>query len=571
MLFCETHLKDNKGLQIDGYSFCGKARNNGAGGGVGICVKNDHKCFIAPHQSARDLEIIWVSVARGSENPLFIGVYYGLQESVSYEKITNELDLLREELIDIRRDGEILLCMDANAKCGLMGEQISRNGRMMMELFDDTNMHIMNKSEKCVGLITRQNRSKPQENSVIDYVTTSYNVCNWIQKIEIDEIGDYRFKSKNKETDHNTMVINIQLPGFKRVQQTKIVKWNLRAPPEKWMLFREKLTKLKEKSEEIISDKETDLSERYKKWEKLLYSALMQTIGKTTIKTNFKPKPSTEIKKLREERKRLKKIYEQETDPTQRPLRLQEYRMKQKEIKEQSEKEEAERLQLRFQKMTREGRNGLWNEIKRMKSNRMSEWSVMKDENGKRSFDPDNNKRINAEYYEKLYGNRPTPHHDYHDYVKQKMTILEDETFEDRDIDQVPTKKEIEEIIKSKKNKKATTDWDNEILKRGGEPMVDFLMPVVTAFWNEGIPIRQWNQGIITNVFKGKGDPEKMENQRGITVSSSIGTIVEEVLTRRLMQKVNFSQAQAGGKKGGRTIDHIFILKSLISMALKKG
>ena len=62
-----------------------------------------------------------------------------------------------------------------------------------------------------------------------------------------------------------------------------------------------------------------------------------------------------------------------------------------------------------------------------------------------------------------------------------------------------------------------------------------------------------------------------MENQRGITVSSSIGTIAEEVLTRRLMQKVKFSQAQAGGKKGGSAIDRIFLLKSIISMSLKRG
>ena len=105
------------------------------------------------------------------------------------------------------------------------------------------------------------------------------------------------------------------------------------------------------------------------------------------------------------------------------------------------------------------------------------------------------------------------PHHDYHDYVKQKIPILEQEAFEGRDIDEVPTKKEIEEIIKRKKNKKATTDWDNEILKRGGEPMVDFIMPVFRAFWCEGVPPIIWNQGLITNVFKGKGDREKMENQ----------------------------------------------------------
>ena len=62
-----------------------------------------------------------------------------------------------------------------------------------------------------------------------------------------------------------------------------------------------------------------------------------------------------------------------------------------------------------------------------------------------------------------------------------------------------------------------------------------------------------------------------MENQRGITVSSSIRTIVEEIMTNRLIKTVPFSQSQAGGRKGASTTDHVFILKSLISLAIKKG
>ena len=81
--------------------------------------------------------------------------------------------------------------------------------------------------------------------------------------------------------------------------------------------------------------------------------------------------------------------------------------------------------------------------------------------------------------------------------------------------------------------------------------MIDILYYVMKAFWQEGVPPAIWNQGIITNVFKGKGDREKMENQRGITVSSSIGTIAEEILTNRLMKTITFSQAQLEEEKAG--------------------
>ena len=39
-----------------------------------------------------------------------------------------------EELIDMQQEGEVLLFMDANAKTGLMGEQVSGNGRLLLQM-----------------------------------------------------------------------------------------------------------------------------------------------------------------------------------------------------------------------------------------------------------------------------------------------------------------------------------------------------------------------------------------------------------------------------------------------------
>ena len=233
--------------------------------------------------------------------------------------------------------------------------------------------------------------------------------------------------------------------------------------------------------------------------------------------------------------------------------------------------EEMIKTKKKFEKMMGEGTNGFWRERRAMKKDETSEWMVMKDENGKRMFDPQKSKEIVASYYEKLYANGNPPYHPYHDEVTEKIAQWSVETTEEQEIDQIPSRKEIEEVIKNKKNKKATSDWKNEILKKGGKPMVEMIVPVIEMFWREEKPPKQWNEGVITNVYKGKGDREKMENQRGITVSSGVGTIGEEVLTNRLMKTIKFTQAQAGGRKGGCTTDHIFILKGLISLAMKKG
>ena len=114
--------------------------------------------------------------------------------------------------------------------------------------------------------------------------------------------------------------------------------------------------------------------------------------------------------------------------------------------------------------------------------------------------------------------------------------------------------KEESEVIRYKKNQKVTTDWCNIIINFSGEK-----------------PPKQWNQGIITNIWTCKGDKEQMINQRWITVSSSYGTIVEELLNEEVNKKIKFTQTQGGGKMGGSTTDHIFILRNIVALAKKEA
>ena len=243
------------------------------------------------------------------------------------------------------------------------------------------------------------------------------------------------------------------------------------------------------------------------------------------------------------------------------------YIQKQHEIKEKALEEEEQRLNTRFEKMVEDrSNNQFWNERRLMKKDQASSWLVTKDSDGKIIYDPEENKENVANFYEGLFKKRQVAHHPYHDTVEAEIERLQLET-DVTDDDDLPTKAEIKQVIMNKKNKKATTDWKNEILKRGGDEFVDFVYPVIKAFWLEGIPPEIWNQGLITSVWKGKGDRESMDNQRAITVSSSIGTIAEELVYNRVMAKVHFTQAQAGGKKGASTADHVFVLRNVIDLA----
>ena len=76
-----------------------------AGGGVGIFVDNEIKHCTAPHINSRNLEIIWISITRKNLRPLFVGVYYGKQESEGTKAdIEAEIGQLTEEILEIQQE-----------------------------------------------------------------------------------------------------------------------------------------------------------------------------------------------------------------------------------------------------------------------------------------------------------------------------------------------------------------------------------------------------------------------------------------------------------------------------------
>ena len=152
MMLTETLLPTNNGIVIDGYKFFGRARSNKKGGGVGILVNNNIISQVTTHISERQIEIMWVSIRRKNLKPLFVGCYYGRQESrCNKDEITIEMNTLSEEIEEYKNEGDVLIFMDGNGKIGLLGKEKSRNGILLEKVFQDHNLEIINKSEKCQG------------------------------------------------------------------------------------------------------------------------------------------------------------------------------------------------------------------------------------------------------------------------------------------------------------------------------------------------------------------------------------------------------------------------------------
>ena len=570
-LVAETQLRSDLTESFTGYTFFHRKREGKVGGGVGILVKNNFRHNIALHISDRPLEIMWLSVFRNNERPLFIGVYYGRQESrTSKEETEREMTLLSEEIAERESDGEILLAMDGNARIGLLGEPVSRNGKCLLDVFKNFNLRLMNNTEKCRGKITRVNTKNEREFSAIDFVLVSEAAEPWVKNMIIDEDGLLKVKGRN-QSDHNTIVIDMHINGTCYAKTEKRTCWNINAPEHKWNSFTSEVNKRYNKAKAIISDPSMSVDTKYKKWYNELENAARLTIGKTTVK-DLRDKPSPAIKQFNHQKKELKAEIHTQQDATEKKKMIAEYKELQERTKEQLVKEKSEKIKERFEKMVNEpSRHTFWKEKKKVTRDPAAESIIIKDHTGKRHFEPNAIKENIATYYENLYKNKGYHHHPYHDDIERKtISYLNNFEYENEYYNTMPSFNEIKRIIEQKKNGKSTTDIKNEMLKRSGENMVNFLQPLIATIWREENIPSAWNKGHITSLYKGKGDKEMLTNYRPITTSSAIGTIIEAAIDRRIENIVSVTQAQGGGQRKSSTFDHLFLLRAVIDLSKKQ-
>ena len=105
------------------------------------------------------------------------------------------------------------------------------------------------------------------------------------------------------------------------------------------------------------------------------------------------------------------------------------------------------------------------------------------------------------------------------------------------------------------------------------------MLTVFTTFFNlvfnTGIIPDEWSQGMISPIYKNKGDKASPDNYRGITILSCFRKLFTAILNNRLnnyLESMNLlCKEQAGFRKKYGTTDHIFNLKCIIDLYLFRG
>ena len=114
----------------------------------------------------------------------------------------------------------------------------------------------------------------------------------------------------------------------------------------------------------------------------------------------------------------------------------------------------------------------------------------------------------------------------------------------------------------------------NEFLIYGKDILSSFLQKMFNTLFNKGYFPASWSEGYVVPIHK-KGNIDRVENDRGITLLSVIGKFFTRILNNRLTQWAEdyyiYIEAQAGFRSGMSTTDNSFVLHGVITHLLNEG
>jgi exonuclease III len=283
-----------------------KERKDREGGGVAIAVDEELQPKTTEktdHIDDTTLEVEWVAIEKTPRDLIFVGTYYGKQEKKERSTVESEFLELGTQVNRLKQKGEIILSGDFNAKLKVernstIVQQESENGGYLQKLIDDNNLVPINLKDKN-GLWTREDRNNPEkQKSIIDYILLSQNLAENVTDIIVDEVGTYRIKGRS-HSDHNSLLVTIKTDI--RPATTIVKKWKLNNK-EGWKSYNEQIVK-------EVSEKDPQTQSEL---QEIMVKTMKNTIGQVSVKIGKKKRrDSPEIKKLREEKRKKSKEYNQ--------------------------------------------------------------------------------------------------------------------------------------------------------------------------------------------------------------------------------------------------------------------
>ena len=562
------------------YSWLGKNRTKGNGGGLGIMYNRNYITLSDDNllNSMNDnYERMWVA-AKICGTDIAIGVTYFPQDNVT--SCIEEASKLHTELLDNighiqSKYDNIILLGDFNGKIHQFREanKQSSNGLLVENLAEASDMNILNLSPKCKGRITW---TRGPQASTIDYVLCSEVMGNLIESVLIDEDKEYSVGS-----DHNFMVISGHLPtacGKKTVQKVhdRFTQWNIK-DQTKWSSFKFEVDNC---FFGWNCNEFDDIDDMWASFKLRLLKAGEKSIGhkKYSSKRAFWDNEVHQLIQDRRQANRLYRIWARHPNCSPELLSLlwDDYQeLKQKVANKVRQKAITNKVKIITENASKATTNprAFWNMLKKLNSSNDYPLRIRDPDNPDMIIDdPVIIKKKLTSYWAKLGSNDQSGN----EALLEDITSLETkapspDSLSSVTIDQAHLKRAISKL----KNGKAmgTDSIPGEFIKYGGDILHNALLQLLQKIkLFEKLP-EQWYEGIIKPIFK-EGNREVLSNYRGITIScvcyKILVCIIEEQVTNYAEDKDIYGEGQGAFRKGRRCEDNIFSLKGICSIRKSK-
>ena len=135
-------------------------------------------------------------------------------------------------------------------------------------------------------------------------------------------------------------------------------------------------------------------------------------------------------------------------------------------------------------------------------------------------------------------------------------------------MDDPTTRQEVQNAIAGLKNNKAVgpDGLPTEVLKYGGEAVLECLCWMFHVVWNTGCTPQQWKVADVISIYKKKGDRAVCGNSRGISLLSTAGKVLTRIMLVRLLQCVAddvLPDSQCEFRHERSTVDMVFVARQL--------
>ena len=119
---------------------------------------------------------------------------------------------------------------------------------------------------------------------------------------------------ERKHRNHNSFLIKVNINNIDHYHTDQRSNWKTNASEEQWDNLAEKLHLYERESNTLMSNSNIPIDERYSQWFNQMETIVNSTIGKKIHKSSKPEKFSNEIRFMRAEKRKLKKMITNEDD-----------------------------------------------------------------------------------------------------------------------------------------------------------------------------------------------------------------------------------------------------------------